>query len=70
MISKMTIVAGVLFAGVATTASAQTSYEPNGNFQALWSSPAPAPQAGRTASPRQAYALHPKRAAKKTKRAR
>ena len=70
MISKMTIVAGVLLAGVATTASAQTSYEPSGNFQALWNNPAPAKQAGKAASPRQSYALHAKRVNKKTKRTR
>ena len=70
MLAKTTIVVGVLLAGLATTASAQTSYEPSGNFQALWSNPAPAQQAGKAASPRQSYALHAKRANKKAKRAR
>jgi hypothetical protein len=72
MLAKTMIVASVLLAGLATTASAQTSYEPSGNFQALWSNPAPAsaPQASRAAGSRQAYALHPKRSAKKPKRSR
>lgn len=70
MLAKTTIVAGVLLAGLVTTASAQTSYEPTGNFQALWSNPAPAsaPQASRAAGPRQAYALHPKHPRKKPTR--
>ena len=72
MLAKTTIVASVLLAGLVTTASAQTAYEPSGNFQALWSNPAPASaqQASRAAGSREAYALHPKHATKKPKRSR
>ncbi|RKE67327.1 hypothetical protein DFP91_5091 [Pseudorhodoplanes sinuspersici] len=66
MLAKATIVAGVLLAGLITTASAQTSggpattnrsYEPTGNFQALWGNPSGASTpATRDASSRQSYA--------------